>query len=131
MLLALAVATPVGAAAPSIDDMAWHNRVLLMSAGSDADAQLLAQRRLTAAWPGAAERDIAVVQIVGDRVHGAADEAARLRSRFELPAAAFMVVLIGKDGHVALRSSQPLSAAVLAKTIDAMPMRKAETASRR
>ena len=100
-----------------------------MSASSAADAALHEQLE-AASWPGAAERDVTVVQIVGDTVQGAADSAQDLRTRFELPGDGFMVVLLGKDGHVALRSTRPLTAAALAGTIDAMPMRRAELAAR-
>ena len=99
-----------------------------MSAATAADPQLQEQQRLLAGWAGAAERDITVVEIAGDIVHGASDPPERLRKRFALPADGFMVLLLGKDGHVALRSTQPLSIAELAGTIDAMPMRKAEAA---
>jgi hypothetical protein len=39
--------------------------------------------------------------------------------------AAFQVLLIGKDGHVALRSAEPVAAATLQSRVDAMPMRRA------
>jgi hypothetical protein len=35
------------------------------------------------------------------------------------------VVLVGKDGHAALRRSEPIDASTLVATIDAMPMRRA------
>jgi hypothetical protein len=115
---------------PAVADLAWQRRLVLMSAATAADPQLREQQRLLAGWSGAAERDITMVQIAGGTVHGVSDPAERLRTRFALPADGFMVLLVGKDGHVALRSSRPLSLAELAGTIDAMPMRRAEVASR-
>ena len=61
----------------------------------------------------------------GDSALGAEDAA---RGR---PAWRFTVVLVGKDGHVALRSHAPAVAARLFPVIDAMPMRRAEMARRR
>ncbi|WP_302480229.1 DUF4174 domain-containing protein [Sphingomonas bacterium] len=42
-----------------------------------------------------------------------------------MPPGDFQVVLVGKDGHEALRRRGPLPIAALQKTIDAMPMRRA------
>jgi hypothetical protein len=44
--------------------------------------------------------------------------------RYHLAAATFSVALIGKDGHVALRSQSALTGAQLEAIIDAMPMRR-------
>ena len=65
------------------------------------------------------------VWIIGDKVEGAKDRAAKLRSQYKLPPKAFELVLIGWDGRPAYRSSWPISVATLAATIDAMPMRQA------
>ena len=53
------------------------------------------------------------------------DTADALRQRFALPPDRFTVLLIGKDGHVAVRSGEPLQGADLTRIIDAMPMRRA------
>ena len=66
-----------------------------------------------------------VVEVIGDRVTGARDAASALRIRLQLPTKRFAVVLIGKDGHVALRSGEPVLAETLQGRIDAMPMRRA------
>jgi hypothetical protein len=66
-----------------------------------------------------------VVSIVRDSVSGSREAARVLRQRYGLPATTFSVVLIGKDGHVALRSPTALTGAQLETAIDAMPMRKA------
>jgi hypothetical protein len=70
-------------------------------------------------------RDVSVVELVGDAAAGAADPAAALRATWQLPSQRFTVLLVGKDGHEALRRSAPVTAADLARTIDAMPMRRA------
>lgn len=109
----------------SLDAMRWHRRVLLIAAREENDPKLALQRRLLAGWQrGAADRDLAIVTVVGSHVEGASDHAMELRRRFELPVG-FAVLLIGKDGNVAMRSAQPVAGDRLGSTIDAMPMRRA------
>ncbi len=121
MPLLLAVAL----AAPTIAQMKWERRVLIVSAPTAEDPALAEQRRILTAWKtSAAARDLTVVEIVGDTVRGASDPAAALRRKYHLPAT-FTAILIGKDGGEKLRSAKPFPAAALEATIDAMPMRKA------
>jgi hypothetical protein len=116
----LTAATP-----PSLAALHWDKRVLLVSAPNEKDPLLHDQRRVIRRWQaGAQDRDLVVVEIVGDAVSGAADAASRLRRSFGLPTAQFAVVLIGKDGGTKLRQKEPISSAILEKTIDAMPMRR-------
>ena len=122
MIAALALT----AALPTLAEMLDHRRVLVVASPGESDPALAAQRRALAGWrEGAAERDLSVVEMVGERVKGAGDEAGALRRRFHLPLARFGVVLVGKDGHIALRSDTPLTADRLQAAIDAMPMRRA------
>lgn len=125
LTIALSALVPSLAHAATIAAMKGHHRVILISAPAG-DALLAEQRSLLEAWhQGADERDIAVVEVDGTRVTGSDDGAARLRRRYALPAHSFGVLLIGKDGHVALRDTRPLSGDRLARIIDAMPMRRA------
>jgi hypothetical protein len=103
--------------------MQWHRRVLLVSTPRADDAQFLAQNRALSQWTGADERDLSVVRIEADAVSGSSDAATTLRDRYHI-AATFSVALIGKDGHVALRSDDAVTGAQLAAVIDAMPMRR-------
>ncbi|MBH0619302.1 DUF4174 domain-containing protein, partial [Salmonella enterica] len=113
-------------AAPTVAQMRDHRRVLVIAAPSADDPRLRAQRATLASWGrGAADRDVNVVEVVGRMVSGAADGAASLRVRYHLPPTSFAAVLIGKDGHVAYRSAEPIPAERLQGTIDAMPMRRA------
>jgi hypothetical protein len=122
MPLLLAVAL---AASPTIAQMKWERRVLIVSAPTARDPALAEQRRILANWnANAAARDLTMVEIIGDTVRGAGDPAAALRRKYHLPAS-FTAVLIGKDGGEKLRSAKPFPAAALEATIDAMPMRKA------
>ena len=119
------VAAP-SVAAPSVAAMTNHRRVLIVASPSAGDARLARQRRALAGWRGGArDRDVSVVEVIGDRVHGASDRARPLRRRWRLPPGDFQVVLVGKDGHEALRAGHPLAAARMQRTIDAMPMRRA------
>jgi len=50
----------------------------------------------------------------------------RLYDRFDVPADAFRVVLVGKDGTEKRRDAEPVTARSIFDTIDAMPMRQRE-----
>ena len=122
MPLVLAVAL---AASPNLAQMKWERRVLRVAAPSSQDAALAEQRRILANWKANSDdRDLTVVEVIGDRVQGAGDTAATIRRKYRLPAT-FTAILIGKDGGAKLRSAKPFAAAVLEQTIDAMPMRRA------
>ena len=120
MLLAAAMA------AATVADMRYERRVLIVAAPNEADARRIAQRASLEAMPQElGDRDVTVVEVTGDSVRGATDSAAALRTRWRLPKAAFGIVLVGKDGHAALRRAEPVDRATLVATIDAMPMRRA------
>ena len=99
--------------------------MVLISAADSRDPAVARQRQALAHWTGAESRDVSVIEIIGDTVVGSADGAASLRRLYDLTDVGFTVLLIGKDGHVALRSRRPLSGSTLAAAIDAMPMRRA------
>ena len=68
------------------------------------------------------ERDVIVQDI-------APDAARRLRPDLNIDArATFQVLLVGKDGGVKLRRSEPVAVAEIAALIDTMPMRRNEMA---
>lgn len=124
----LTFATSALAASPD-DPLArhlWKERVVVALAPSAADPRLATQRRLFAAMrAGAGERDLVLVEAAD-----ASPRSAALRRRFDVPAAAFKAVLIGKDGGEKLASDTPLGPDRLFPVIDAMPMRQQETRSR-
>ena len=125
--------TPAVEAAPILGDAAlsawrWKSRLLLVFAPSEANLQLAEQRNILAlGQAGGRERDIVVIEIVGEK---AADnlDAATLRSRYAAPRGAFAVILIGKDGGEKLRRTEPLDSEALFSVIDRMPMRRQEAA---
>jgi hypothetical protein len=122
----LGVVFATSAAPASMDAMRWGRRIVLLASPSPTDPRALEQRRSLSAWRReVAARDVTLVQISGSRVIGASDTSEALRRRYHLEPGAFQVLLLGKDGHVALRSAQPVSMETLRGTIDAMPMRRA------
>lgn len=127
-VMVLWMAASAGAAAPNdLKTYRWLERVVLVFAGNAADPRLLAQRLAVQTLTHAADdRDLVLVEVVGARAAPAPFDAAALRRRFHVSPAAFRVLLIGKDGVVMLDQTSVLSAARLAKTIDAMPMRQEE-----
>ena len=113
------------AASPTLAQMRWERRVLIVAAPSPQDPALAEQRRILSGWTAKGdERDLTVVEIVGDQVRGAGDTARTLRRKFRLPTG-FTAILIGKDGGEKLSSTKPFPTALLERTIDAMPMRRA------
>jgi hypothetical protein len=127
-LVAMSGIGTVGSASlaePTLAEMQWHRRVLIISTPTVAHPEFVAQQHALAQWQGGDDRDVTVVRIEGTAVSGSRESAAELRERYQLPPETFSAVLIGKDGHVALRSATALSGAQLEGVIDAMPMRKA------
>jgi hypothetical protein len=117
-------ALPTMAGVPTMADLQWHRRIVLLATDSEGAPAFQEQRRLLAAWAGAEERDVSVVELDEGAVTGVSDSARTLRRRYDLPRHGFAVLLIGKDGHVALRSASPVTGAALTAAIDAMPMRR-------
>ncbi|MBB6428947.1 DUF4174 domain-containing protein [Algisphaera agarilytica] len=115
-----------------MDEFAWSHRPLLVFATSVEEPALLEQRELLAAHrEGLNERDMVVIELVGDdlTVDGqprTADTHA-LRKRYGVPTSrAFAVLLVGKDTGVKLRSDRPVTAEGVFGLIDSMPMRRQE-----
>jgi hypothetical protein len=124
-LILLAAASAMTADPGSLASLKWERRALLVSAPASDDAELAVQRGILARWkPGGDARDLTVVEVVGDRVSGASNSAVALRRTYRLSPTRFTAILIGKDGGEKLRSGDPIPAAVLEGTIDAMPMRQ-------
>ena len=114
------------AASPTVAAMRHDRRVLIVAAPAATDARRTQQAALLApAARDLRECDVTVVAVTGDTVQGAGDTADALRRRWQLAPQDFTVVLVGKDGHAALRRAAPLPAADLIAAIDAMPMRRA------
>ena len=117
-----------------LDPYRGRNRVLLVFALSRQDARYQEQSALLAdKTAGLNERDLILIYAladgkgrrVGTRLFGGGDEKA-LRQRYHVGPRQFRVVLVGKDGHEAYSSREPISSTRLFGLIDAMPMRREE-----
>jgi hypothetical protein len=128
---ALASHFAFAASSVSIDQHAWHNRLLVIFAADLQSPQLAAQRAAIAeTGSGFKERDLALIEVIGDSVKGASENANTLRQRFGVKPHSFHALLVGKDGGVKIDSPQPISASELTSTVDAMPMRRQEAGSK-
>ena len=126
-ILTLAAAVtllPLAVASAGPDPLApylWKHRVVVSLASSPSDPNLSAQRRIFETMgAGARERDLVLLEATDDTREGGA-----LRRRFG--GTGFRAVLIGKDGGAKASSERPMGVGDLFATIDAMPMRRAET----
>ena len=107
-------------------------RPLLIFSPCDDGLELEKQRaELNSSIDGLRERDLVLIEIVGDRVDTvlgpACDaDAASLRAQHGVAGDRFAAVLVGKDSGIKLKSETPISTADLFSLIDAMPMRRQE-----
>ncbi len=107
----------------AVDAYRGHPVAARLCAVCDNDA--LARQRQSADVAAFAERDLRRSRSSAHRSRRnrrGGDAAGTLR----LAPAAFRVILLGKDGHVALQSIAPVPAARIEAAIDAMPMRRDE-----
>lgn len=101
----------------------WQNRLLIVMAEEEADPRLITQRRMLGpAIGGLRERDVLLIEVVGDDP---------LRESLQVGKGGFHVLLVGKDGGVKLRESSPVLPERINAIVDAMPMRQAEMRQRR
>ncbi|WP_250511425.1 DUF4174 domain-containing protein [Caballeronia sp. GACF4] len=117
------------AAISSIEQYTWHKRLLVVFADDVSSAAFAKQRAsVQDASDGYTQRDLQVIEVIGNDVQGASDSADALRRRYGVKPGAFRAVLVGKDGGVKLESREPIASRELFTTIDGMPMRKQEAA---
>jgi len=129
----LAAVTAAAAGPPSLAETIrasrWRQRVLLVAAPTASQAAFQTQHELLA--PAARqlqERDMLVLDVLHDHLSPA--DRQYLQRDLGLHLAGFEVVLIGKDGGVKQRSTQPLAPEALFGTVDKMPMRRQEMRQR-
>jgi hypothetical protein len=127
----LGAATLAGAAAATepFAPLRWKHRLLIVFAQGDRDREVTQLQALPA--DGIRSRDLIVVRVParGDAaVPGlGAVPAASIRKVYGVgEESSFTVLLVGKDGGVKQRASEPIAARELFATIDAMPMRRQE-----
>jgi hypothetical protein len=124
------------AAAPSLEQFQWKNRVVVVFSNDDDPRGESQVNELLSQRLGVSERDMVVLRVRGDVVHPVFGDSSDvniddLRRDLEAPdLAEFAAVLVGKDGTVKLRVSEPISGAELFSIVDSMPMRAAEATRR-
>ncbi len=102
-----------------LDALRHAKRPIVVFADSPDDPAFAEQMRLVESrWPELAVRDVVVITDT--------DPAARSAIREKLRPRGFMVVLIDKDGTVALRKPFPWDTRELMRMIDRMPDRREE-----
>lgn len=97
----------------------WTHRPVIVFAESPNDPAFIDQMEMLRARPDElALRDVVVLTDT--------DPAARNPLRQKLRPRGFMLVIVGKDGQVALRKPFPWSVREISRTIDKMPIRQRE-----
>ena len=110
---------PLEAADVALEDFLWLKRPVVVFANTPADPAFRQQMDfLEELWPELEARDVVLIV---DTDPGAETEVRRtLRPR------GFMLVLMDKDGSVALRKPSPWSVREISRAIDKMPSRREE-----
>lgn len=121
-----------------LDSLRWKNRVLVLFSPSESDASFQLQKQgLASSAQGVLDRDLMVLEIVEQGQSRAGNHLLSeksvqdIRKRLGVVGGSFQVLLIGKDGGVKLRSSEPVSMKDLFGLIDSMPMRQQEMGSKK
>ncbi|WP_341988172.1 DUF4174 domain-containing protein [Azorhizobium sp. AG788] len=105
--------------ATSLDDLRWKARPLVLFAPAADDPRLSDQLgQLKAAAAGLKDRDMVVLTVLAPQDP--------LRARLKAPQDGFLMVLVGKDGHIAQRWTTPQTPGSIFALIDRMPMRRDE-----
>ena len=103
----------------TLEHLQWIARPLVVFANSPRDPDFIDQmEEITDGLERLAERDVIV--IVDTDPRGGSDLRTKLRPR------GFMLVLIGKDGQIALRKPLPWTVREVSRSIDKMPLRQRE-----
>jgi len=103
----------------NLQDLILIKRVVLVFADNPQDPNFIRQIKLLNERPGTLINRDVVVLIDTDPLKKS-DIRKQLRPR------GFMLVLIGKDGTIALRKSSPWNVREISRSIDKMPLRKQE-----
>lgn len=120
------------AAVASLEQFQWKSRVIVIFSDDDNSRAARQENQLLGDRDGLAERDIVVLRVRGSTVlplFGTGEGLDGDELRRDLQATEpgeFAAVLVGKDGTVKLRVSEPISDGELFSIIDSMPVRAAE-----
>jgi len=104
---------------PALAQQRNHREIYIFTIDA-ANASFINQKSVLTDAAGLQERDIQIHEIVGLKANES------VFKKYKASAQKFTFVLFGKDGGEKLRSYGPVSLEKLYRTIDDMPMRKAE-----
>ncbi len=119
----------------SLEQFQWRNRVLVIFADNGNARAARQENQLLADRDALQERDLVILKIVGGSVRvlfGAGEnlDAAAIDGELGNPMVGeFLAFLVGKDGTIKLKVSEPVASAELFAIIDSMPVRAAEVAA--
>jgi hypothetical protein len=121
-----------------LDALRWKNRVLVLFSPSESDASFQSQKKgLASSAEEVLDRELMILEIVDQGQSRAGNQLLSekavqdIRKRLGVLGGSFQILLIGKDGGVKLRSSEPVSTKDLFGLIDSMPMRRQEMESKK
>ncbi|MBB3656311.1 hypothetical protein FHX15_001524 [Rhizobium sp. BK650] len=120
------------AAVASLEQFQWKNRVFIVIADRDNSRAARQENQLLSDRTALEERDMVVLKLVGSSIKplfGSGDGLDGEALRQELDASdtgEFTAFLLGKDGTVKLKVSEPITSGELFAIIDGMPVRAAE-----
>ena len=121
-----------------VDSMRWNERLLVVAAPGELDAESSIQiGRLLAAREDLDARELRVVNLMGVRGGRVAartlgsEAVQELRERWNAPAGEWALLLVGKDGGVKNRWSSVVEPTRIFAEIDVMLMRRTELTDRR
>jgi hypothetical protein len=110
---------PVPATDVTLDEFVWHKRPVVVFANTPEDPAFIEQlRQLEARWPELRARDVVIITDTAPEPLSAVRRALRPRG--------FSLVIIEKDGTVALRKPFPWDGREIMRAIDKMPIRREE-----
>lgn len=133
ILITLTAWTPRETLSMDLTKFQWKNRLLFLFA-EDANDQFFKnlQRQIMAQKAEVDDRDLIVFELPakGPARMGATPldqpQADSIRDHFDIPGNAFSLILVGKDGGIKLKRSDPVDLSAVFGLIDSMPMRQNE-----
>lgn len=120
------------AAIASLEQFQWKNRVFIIVADRDNSRAARQENQLLADRAALEERDMVILKLAGSSIKllfgsGGALDGEALRKELDAPdTGEFAAFLLGKDGTVKLKASEPVTSGELFAIIDSMPVRAAE-----
>ncbi|MBC6606562.1 DUF4174 domain-containing protein [Hymenobacter sp. BT188] len=103
----------------------WQKRLVILYAPTAESVELKQQKAsMAAAHEQVKARDMLIIEAIETSL--SPSEKQYVRQTLGIKPGGFAVVLIGKDGGVKRKETEPINSKVLFETIDTMPMRRQE-----